>query len=224
MTHRGFLRMYTRLCSLASWFLLIAVLVTPKESAYAQDLLSGRALVDALRRGGYTIYFRHAATDWSQEDHVTAKGDWTSCDPGRMRQLSDEGRAVARRIGEAFQRLKIPVGRVLSSEYCRTRETALLMDIGPVQPTREIMNMRVVEMVGGAEAVIQRAKQHLGRPPIPGTNTVIVAHGNLMRAATGEYTDEAGAGVFEPLGAGRFQLVALLAPENWELLADRFGE
>jgi hypothetical protein len=28
--------------------------------------------------------------------------------------------------------------------------------------------------------------------PEKGTNTVLVAHGNLMRAATGEYTDEGG--------------------------------
>jgi hypothetical protein len=53
---------------------------------------------------------------------------------------------------------------------------------------------------------------------------VIVAHGNLMYAATGEYTGEAGAGVFAPQGEDKFQLVALLAPETWQQLADRFGQ
>jgi len=203
--------------------LMVAVLAALIHSVHAQELLSGRDLIDALREGGYIIYFRHAETDWSQEDHVSVVGEWTSCDPNRMRQLSDKGRAVARQIGVAIKRLNIPVGDVLSSEYCRTRETAALMHLGPVETTREIMNMRVAEMVGGAEAVIQRAQRHLGTPPRPGTNTIIVAHGNLMRAATGEYTDEAGAGVFAPR-AGKFQLVALLGPESWQMLADRFGQ
>ena len=121
--------------------------------SFAQDLLEGKALIEALRRGGYVIYFRHAATDWSQDDFVTADGEWTSCDPARMRQLSSEGRQVARRIGEAIRRLKIPIGRVLSSEYCRTKETAQLMALGAVKTTRNIMNMRVADMVGGREAV-----------------------------------------------------------------------
>ena len=38
--------------------------------------IEGQALVDALRRGGYQIYFRHAATDWSQYDQVSKAGDW----------------------------------------------------------------------------------------------------------------------------------------------------
>ena len=39
--------------------------------------LSGEALVEALRGGGYNLYFRHAATDWSLADHVRERGDLT---------------------------------------------------------------------------------------------------------------------------------------------------
>jgi broad specificity phosphatase PhoE len=191
--------------------------------ATAQDRLSGESLVEALRQGGYVIYFRHAATDWSQDDHLTVEGDWTSCDPGRMRQLSDQGRSQARRIGAAIRRLEIPVGRVLSSEYCRARQTAEFMELAPVKPTTDIMNMRAAHLVGGREAVIERARMQLGRPPDNETNTLIVGHGNLMRAATGAYTGEAGAGVFEPLGDGNFQLVAQVVPDQWTQLAEKFG-
>ena len=190
--------------------------------APAQNLPDAPGLIAALRQGGYIIYFRHAQTDWSQSDQVSTEGDWTSCDPGRMRQLSDEGRATARRIGDALRLLDIPVGRVLSSEYCRTRETARLMNIGPVQPTRSIMNMRAAEFVGGREAVVARARIEFGRKPAAGTNTVIVAHGNLMRAATGAYTGEAGAGVYLPEGQGQFRLVAEIEPEEWAQLASEF--
>ena len=205
------------LCLTAAIILLVCVI-----PAGASDL-SGKALVETLRQGGYIIYFRHAATDWSQNDFVTTEGEWTSCDPGRMRQLSSEGRLTARRIGAAMRQLKIPIGRVLSSEYCRTRETAELMEVGPVVTTRNIMNMRVAEMVGGREAVIERAQQELGQKPPKNSNTIIVAHGNLMQAATGTYTGEAGAGVFAPQGHSRFRLVAEIAPEQWEQLANAFA-
>ena len=216
MTIRG------RLIIICFW--TAAVVAISSGYSFAQEEPSGRDLVDALRRGGYIIYFRHAATDWSQDDYVSAEGEWTSCDPTRMRQLSDQGRANARRIGEAIRRLDIPVGRVLSSEYCRTRQTAQLMNLGTVVPTRAIMNMRVADMVGGREAVIERAQRELSRPPKPGTNTVLVAHGNLMRAASGAYTGEAGAGIFEPLDGKGFQLVGLLEPDQWQQLADRFAQ
>jgi broad specificity phosphatase PhoE len=47
-------------------------------------------------------------------------------DCATQRNLSAEGRAHARRIGEAFRKMQIPVGRVLSSPWCRCVETAKL--------------------------------------------------------------------------------------------------
>lgn len=184
--------------------------------------LEGKALVEALQVGGYNIYFRHAATDWGQHDRVETAGDWTSCDPAQMRQLSAEGRATARRIGDAIRVLGVPVAKVLSSEYCRSWETARLLDLGPVTRTRDIMNMRVVDHVGGRDAVIRRAQRLLAQPAPEGANVVIVGHGNLMRAATGAYVGEAGSGVYAPRAASEpgFELVARLAPDDWLRLAE----
>ena len=79
--------------------------------------------------------------------------------------------------------------------------------------------MRAAEFAGGREAVIRRAQRQLARMPAPGTNTVLVAHGNLVRDATGTYPGEAGAAVFEPDGKGGFRLVATLTPSDWAALA-----
>lgn len=203
--------------------LLLPLLLAPPP-ATAQDL-SGKALVEALRRGGHVIYFRHAATNWDQDDRIGKVGDWQSCDPSQMRQLSDAGRDAARRIGAAIRSLGIPVARVISSEYCRAAETARLLDLGPVLTTPDIMNMRAADYVGGAEAVTRRARRVLSEAPPPSGNTVVVGHGNLMQAATGGYTGEGGSGIYRPAAGSErgFVDVAKLAAEDWKRLADSFS-
>ena len=121
--------------------------------------LEGLALVESLRKGGYNIYFRHAATDWSQNDQVSKAGDWTSCDPNKMRQLSAIGRKTAGIVGEAIRALQIPIGQVLASPYCRTVETARNMKLGLVEKTTDIMNMRVADYFGGTSAIAARTQR-----------------------------------------------------------------
>lgn len=192
--------------------------------AAAQDRahLAGEALVDALRAGGYNLYFRHAATDWATGDHVAGAGDWVSCDSKKMRQLTWAGRETARRVGEAIRRLGIPVGRVLASPYCRTVETARAMALGPVETTPDIINMRVAEFFGGESAVATRTRRRLSLPPEDGTNTVLVAHGNVIRTATGEYPGEGEAIVFAVDGNGGFSVRARVSPDEWARLAAEF--
>jgi phosphohistidine phosphatase SixA len=208
-----------------AWLGALVVIALAAPGAPAVEL-EGKALVEALRDGGYNIYVRHVATDWGQDDRVEMAGDWTSCDPAEMRQLSSQGRATARRIGDAVRALGVPVAKVLSSEYCRAWETARLMDLGPVTKTRDIMNMRVVAYVGGRDAVIRSAQGVLAQPPPAGANVVIVGHGNLMRAATGAYASEGGSGVYAPRsGSDRgFELVARLSPSDWMRLVDSMEE
>ena len=73
---------------------------------YAQQALSDQALIEALRLGGYNLYFRHEATEWSQQDVVHQKDDWVSCDGAKIRQLSEQGRQRAKRTGEVMRNLK----------------------------------------------------------------------------------------------------------------------
>ena len=200
-------------------FFLLGLAVGSVAAAQQSTALQGQALVNALRAGGHNIYFRHAATDWSLDDHVTKEGDWTSCDPEKMRQLADKGRRTARRMGEAIRALRIPVGRVLASPYCRTVETARLMELGSVETTTDVMNLRAAEYFGGRQAVTERARKRLSIPPAPDTNTVLVAHGNVVRAATNEYPGEAGAIVFRPESDGGLSVIAHVTPQEWARLA-----
>jgi hypothetical protein len=84
--------------------------------------LTGEAMLTALKTGGYIVYFRHAISDTTQNDADPIKVD----DCSTQRNLSDAGRAQAKKIGATFQAFGIGVDKALSSAYCRAKETAKL--------------------------------------------------------------------------------------------------
>jgi len=197
----------------------LLTLMPVKATDHASAGLPGEALVQALRQGGFTIYFRHEATDWSQSDHIQNASDWLSCDGARVRQLSAAGRQNAVATGQAIRALGIPVGRVLASPYCRTVETATLMNLGEVESTNDVINLRVADFFGGRPAVVTTARALLAHPPQDNTNTLVVAHGNVAREATPVYPDEGEGLVFEADGEGGFRFVGRLKPADWQDLA-----
>jgi broad specificity phosphatase PhoE len=198
--------------------LLSLVCLLGVESVGATDpLLTDMALVKALRSGGYNLYFRHVATDWSQSDDVREADDWRSCDPLRMRQLSAAGRAAATAIGVAMRQLDIPVAEVLASPYCCTVETAKLLDLAKISESIQVMNLRSADYFTGRASVVASA-------PGPAVNRVIVAHGNVASAAMPAYPGEGEALVFEPDVAGGFVLRGRVTPQEWTRLAELLGE
>ena len=58
-------------------------------------------------------------------------------DCATQRNLTDKGRAEARALGEHVKRLKIPIGEVLASPFCRTMETARLA-FGKARATNDV--------------------------------------------------------------------------------------
>jgi 8-oxo-(d)GTP phosphatase len=108
-----------------------ALLATLSLAPIARLLGSPAAASDdpfaALRQGGHVALIRHALAPGS--------GDPASFTPGAcdtQRNLSEEGREQARRIGDLFRENGIPQARIFSSAWCRSRETAELLRLGPV--------------------------------------------------------------------------------------------
>lgn len=195
-------------------FLSMVLLSMAVGAGAAQGMPRGADadLIAELKRGGYNLYVRHAATDWSQSDRITAYGDWTSCDPARIRQLSDEGRRDARAVGAALRTLGIRLGRIFASPYCRTMETAKLMSGRTAKPTTDLLNFRAASFVGGSKAVVARARTLLSGPPEAGVNDLFVAHGNLGRAALETSLAEGEMLVVAPRSHGRFEAAGTLTP------------
>jgi phosphohistidine phosphatase SixA len=213
-----------RCFQLAVLLILINVTFPTLKTVSAADhttaVLYGQDLVQALRTGGYSIYFRHEATEWSQMDDVQKADDWLSCDGARIRQLSTGGRQSAKNTGRSIQSLAIPIGQIFASPYCRTVETAKLMGLGEVEPINDVINLRVAEYFGGPSAVVATARKLLAQSPPTNFNTIIVAHGNVARASTLIYPDEGEGVVFEADGEGDFRFIGRLSPTEWQSLAE----
>jgi phosphohistidine phosphatase SixA len=172
-------------------------------------------VVEDLRRGGYVVFLRHAATDHSQRDRLGVP----LSDCGGQRNLTEAGREQARSIGRAWRSLEIPVGDVLSSGYCRTRETAeLAFGRATIVPALTGIPAEQVGTHGGRVRALRRL---LGTKPDGNANTVVVGHIANLEAATQVEIEEGDAAVFEPLGGSRYRLVARLPASAWPQLADR---
>ena len=197
-----------RIVSIAA--VLGAVVVSTAGAAPSVAGLAGPALTDALREGGYVIYFRHAATDFSEEDTDTR--NLQNC--RTQRNLTSQGRADARAIGRAFRRLRIPVGAVLASRYCRTRQTALLA-FGRVRTTMDLTSLPSASTERERDRRVAALRRLLATPPRRGVNHVLVAHLFNIQAAANVSLDEGEAAVFAPRGGTRFRLVARIRPEKW---------
>ncbi len=185
---------------------------TRSSSPDPAHALEGAALVKALRAGGFTLYFRHTATDFAQND-AAMKG-YDEC--ALQRNLSEEGRRQARAVGEWVRRLSLPVGEVIASPFCRTMETGRLM-FGRAEPSTVV---RGYEGTSSANADYTKLVALLASPPAKvGTLRMITTHGNPFRAIAGPpHLQEGEAAVLKPLGQS-FAVVARIKVGDWEGLA-----
>jgi phosphohistidine phosphatase SixA len=162
-----------------------------------------------LRDGGVTLYFRHAATDFSQAD----TDDRALADCSKQRNLSDAGRDDARAVGEAIRALNVPVGKVLASPYCRTLETARLM-LGRATPSREVLG----HMTASGAPDYASVDKVLAATPPRGTVDVVVSHGNPFRALSGIQLAEGEAAIVQGDGT-RWRVLGRVPPLEWRALA-----
>lgn len=100
----------------APWLPLAALL--PPNAARAQPRDEAEAL---LRAGGAVVMLRHALAPGTFDPPGFRLGDCRT-----QRNLSDEGRAQARRIGAWFAARGLKPAAVRSSPWCRCTETAQL--------------------------------------------------------------------------------------------------
>ena len=125
-------------------------------------------------------------------------------------------------MGEAFRRLKIPIGKVLSSPTYRALETVKLAKLG--QPTTFLELAQSVQGVSadntGTRAAWLRAKT--AERPAAGTNTLIVTHyPNIAEAfpQEAEGLAEGEALILHPDKGDRTSVMTSIKIDEWASLA-----
>ena len=86
---------------------------------FSNPASSNEKLIDSLKEGGKLIFIRHS--------YAPGNGDpknFNVQDCATQRNLNQEGINQSKKIGLFFTRNKIQIDKVLSSEWCRCKDTA----------------------------------------------------------------------------------------------------
>ena len=157
-------------------FLLFALALAAISAASA----NADPVADAIRAGGVALLMRHATAPGTGDPDNFRLGDCAS-----QRNLSDEGRAQARRIGAHLASLGLASSAdILTSQWCRCRETATLA-FGRAQnwPALNSFLRSRADEPQQRRAVVERiANLKPGDRPL-----VLVTHQVMVTAVTGVY-------------------------------------
>lgn len=136
-------------------------------------------LWQALRSGDAVALVRHA-----EAPGIGDPPGFRLDDCGTQRNLSAEGRAQAARLGEAFRREGIAAAEIRSSAWCRCRDTATGLALGPVQAAPALNSF--FGAPGSAGDSTAALRQLIAGLP-PGKPAVLVTHQVNITALTGIY-------------------------------------
>jgi phosphohistidine phosphatase SixA len=149
-------------------------------AAYSTAPTSNPAQTDALwsrlQQGGCVIVMRHARTPPGSGDPPNFRLD----DRSTQRNLSDEGRADAKKIGEVFRAHDVRVGRVLCSPWFRARDTGELafdrIETNDVLGALAVDETARAKQIAAMRALVSVAGQE---------NLVLITHQTNVAALTG---------------------------------------
>jgi phosphohistidine phosphatase SixA len=178
--------------------------VTAEEAA-------GATLVARLRAGGFVLFFRHADTRGEPCDRSFRVGDRAG-----QRNISPDGIAQSRRIGERLRELGIPVALpVLAGPVYRARDTAEhAFGVANVTVTDGLL---ADDFSGARLPWVLAEHRRLFSEAVPrGRNRVLVGHRTPAIMVAGEAVGgrafpEGAALVIEPRG-GDFAVLGILMP------------
>lgn len=168
-----------------------------------------KALANALTQGGVVLVMRHTITE-SATDRVEVLGDCS-----QQRNLSEEGREQARRIGRDIEALGVPVEGVRASPLCRAKETADLA-FGSSEVDRTLVSPGVTGELEDDERRIRELRAMTSAPD--GSATVLVTHTGNIGGAFDQSVQEGDALV---LRDGK--LLGIVAPGDWKRLEEVAG-
>jgi phosphohistidine phosphatase SixA len=200
------------------WASMFAFLVLISGPSSSQPSPPQAEWINALRNGGFVIVFRHGTTyqDQAETEPLNPKHI------GSQRQLNDNGRSLAKSIGESLSKLRIPVGQVHTSLFQRAIDTGTLMGFGEVKASADYTEGGLVVTPIENNRRAAALRKIVATVPPPGTNVVVVTHKpNIVDAFGKDWFDvrEGEASVFKPDGSGGYKPIVRIQADVWSELA-----
>jgi len=197
-----------------SWTLGVAALFGLCSGSSFAQAVDVNDVVAKLKGGGYVLVFRHGPTNRDQADTDPLNYE----DLSRQRQLTPAGRDLARKVGEMFKSLNIPIGTTYTSRFHRAVETGKLIGGGEVRPTLDLTEGGLVVTPVENDRRAEALRMMAATPPESGRNTLLVTHKpNLLDAFGRDWFDvkEGEASIFQPDGHGKWVLIARVQAADW---------
>lgn len=207
--------MLIRIVRLASLCAFLALFSLPAGS---QSTPPQAEWINALRGGGHVIVFRHGATYQDQAD----TDPLNPANVAKQRHLNEDGRALAKSIGESLRKLKIPVSQVYTSLFQRAIDTGKLMGFGDVTVSADYTEGGLVVTPIENNRRAAALRKAASTMPLPGANIIVVTHKpNILDAFGKDWFDvrEGEASVFRPDGNGGFRPIVRVQAGDWGKLA-----
>jgi len=168
--------------------LVLGVLTPTLVTASDSDLAT------RLQQGGHVLMLRHALAPGFGDPPGFELDDCAT-----QRNLDASGRAQAIAIGEWLRRQGVREAKVYSSQWCRSLETARLLNLGPVKPLPALNSFfeRTHDRVGSLIAL----NAFFARQPADGPLIILVTHFVNIEAVAG-FSVGSGEGVLLQLQVG----------------------
>jgi Histidine phosphatase superfamily (branch 1) len=176
---------------------------------FAIPLLADAAddpLWERLKKGGLIVLMRNTAVDEGGGDPKGYKVD--EC--ATQLNLTDKGREQAKNIGKAFASRKIPITKVLTSRFCRCKETAELA-FGKAD-VWDALNSFLDKPYAKSEQT-RLLHERIGQPPGEG-NLIIVTHGYNIASAVGLNPDPGDMMIIAPDSRVGYRVLGELSAKN----------
>ena len=161
-----------------------------KKHSNKEDIIWSKKIME----GGYILHFRHAERDkWidvqmydslESDVHNNGKNGTRFAENDYFSKavcLNDRGLIQAQAIGEHLSNIKFPIGFVISSPSCRSRQTANI-SFGGYDELYRILVHSGPYNEDEKKRISKLTKLYMNLPIHSGTNTIVSAHNSVVHS------------------------------------------
>jgi phosphohistidine phosphatase SixA len=186
-----------------AWLAACLLLISAALPAAAADFDLSK-----LQEGGYVVLLRHVKAGGADSDDF----DLNNC--RTQRRVGAPGRAQAEVLKTRFAAAGIARARVLTSQWCRARQTAELLGLGAVveEPALNYFHWRL----DSEAAMNEKMRRFFAalKPAAPGRPVVLVGHTSAFNIMGLDAPPSGGGLVLRPNGTATPEVVGTItAPE-----------